>query len=110
MTDKEILYNLKVLFEEKADCSPNELKKIYMHALDPKLFYKNSVRFEEQNAEEKNLINSLLKVNDINEESFFTRKILCPKCGQDKWYSYLEQRRSADEGETTIYYCRVCTK
>ena len=41
-------------------------------------------------------------------EQLPTTKILCPNCGNDEAYWWVQQTRSADEPPTTFYKCKKC--
>jgi predicted RNA-binding Zn-ribbon protein involved in translation (DUF1610 family) len=34
--------------------------------------------------------------------------LVCPNCGEDGAYKFTEQRRSGDEGESTVLFCPDC--
>ncbi len=42
------------------------------------------------------------------EEELPKTKIICPKCGNDEAYWYMQQTRSADEPPTLFYKCTKC--
>ncbi len=35
-------------------------------------------------------------------------KVICPKCGNDEAYWWVQQTRAADEPPTTFYKCKKC--
>ncbi|MEM0142231.1 MAG: zinc ribbon domain-containing protein [Candidatus Rehaiarchaeum fermentans] len=47
----------------------------------------------------------VISLNDSNREY---EEIECPKCGQKKIVSWMEQTRSADEPPTRFYKCANC--
>jgi len=42
------------------------------------------------------------------EKNLPKTKVICPKCGNDEAYYYLQQTRAADEPPTTFYICTKC--
>jgi len=42
------------------------------------------------------------------EKNLPKTKIICPKCGNDEAYYYLQQTRAADEPPTVFYICTKC--
>jgi DNA-directed RNA polymerase subunit M len=42
------------------------------------------------------------------EEEFPKTKIICPKCGYEEAYWYMQQTRGADEPPTVFYTCVKC--
>lgn len=42
------------------------------------------------------------------EKNLPKTKIICPKCGNEEAYYYVQQTRSADEPPTQFYICTKC--
>jgi DNA-directed RNA polymerase subunit M len=43
-----------------------------------------------------------------NKESLPIADVICPKCGNQKAYWFMQQTRSADEPPTIFYKCTKC--
>ena len=41
-------------------------------------------------------------------EQYPKTKVICPKCGNNKAYWYMQQTRGADEPQTKFYRCTKC--
>lgn len=42
------------------------------------------------------------------EKNLPKTKVVCPKCGNEEAYYYMQQTRSADEPPTVFYICTKC--
>lgn len=47
-------------------------------------------------------------IESSEESSLPETDALCPECGNDRAYWYLQQIRSADESETRFFICTEC--
>ncbi|MFC6836395.1 transcription factor S [Halomarina ordinaria] len=50
----------------------------------------------------------IIDVSDAEDRGLPTTTVVCPECGNDTAYWYMQQIRSADESETRFLVCTEC--
>ncbi|WP_254543417.1 transcription factor S [Halomarina pelagica] len=50
----------------------------------------------------------IVDVSDAEDRGLPTTTVVCPNCGNDTAYWYMQQIRSADESETRFLVCTEC--
>lgn len=51
---------------------------------------------------------AILITKKESEKNLPKTKVICPKCGNEEAYYYMQQMRSADEPPTVFYICTKC--